>query len=36
MIVVRRSSRDVDSALGVFDGLFESDYLERLRREERA
>jgi bifunctional DNA-binding transcriptional regulator/antitoxin component of YhaV-PrlF toxin-antitoxin module len=35
-IVVRRASRDVDSALGVFDGLFEPGYLEQLRREERA
>jgi hypothetical protein len=34
--VVRRASRDVDAALGVFDGLFEPDYLEQLRREERA
>lgn len=35
-IVVRRAPRDVDAALGVFDGLFEVGYLDRLRREERA
>jgi bifunctional DNA-binding transcriptional regulator/antitoxin component of YhaV-PrlF toxin-antitoxin module len=35
-IVVRRATHDVDSALGVFDGLFEPGYLEQLRREERA
>ncbi len=35
-IVVRRARRNVDEALGVFDGLFEPDYLENLRREERA
>ena len=35
-IVVRRASRDVESALGVFDGLFEPGYLDRLRRGERA
>lgn len=35
-IVVRRARRDVDAMLGVFDGLFEPDYLERLRSEERA
>jgi len=35
-IVVRRARRDFDAALGVFDGLFEPDYLENLRREERA
>lgn len=35
-IVVRRSERDVTSALGVFDGLYEPDYLERLRSGERA
>jgi bifunctional DNA-binding transcriptional regulator/antitoxin component of YhaV-PrlF toxin-antitoxin module len=35
-IVVRRVSRDVESAFGVFDGLYEQDYLERLRAEERA
>ena len=35
-IVVRRATHDVDSALGVFDGLFEPGYLEQLRGEERA
>jgi bifunctional DNA-binding transcriptional regulator/antitoxin component of YhaV-PrlF toxin-antitoxin module len=35
-IVVRRARRDVDSALGVFDGLFEAGYLDQLRRDERA
>jgi len=35
-LVVRRASRDVDSALGVFDGLFEPGYLDRLRAQERA
>jgi hypothetical protein len=27
---------DLDRALGVFDGLYEPDYLDRLRSEERA
>ncbi|HEY6399669.1 MAG TPA: AbrB/MazE/SpoVT family DNA-binding domain-containing protein [Solirubrobacteraceae bacterium] len=35
-IVVRRVRANVDQALGVFDGLFEPGYLEKLRREERA
>ena len=35
-IVVRRVSRDADAALGVFDGLYEPGYLERLRSAERA
>jgi bifunctional DNA-binding transcriptional regulator/antitoxin component of YhaV-PrlF toxin-antitoxin module len=35
-IVVRRVSRDVERALGVFDGLYEPGYLERLRAGERA
>jgi bifunctional DNA-binding transcriptional regulator/antitoxin component of YhaV-PrlF toxin-antitoxin module len=35
-IVVRRISRDVERALGVFDGLYEPGYLERLRSGERA
>lgn len=35
-IVVRRARRDIDAALGVFDGLFEPGYLDRLRSEERA
>jgi bifunctional DNA-binding transcriptional regulator/antitoxin component of YhaV-PrlF toxin-antitoxin module len=30
-IVVRRALRDADRALGVFDGLYELGYLERLR-----
>ena len=35
-IVVRRISRDAEKALGVFDGLYEPGYLERLRAGERA
>jgi bifunctional DNA-binding transcriptional regulator/antitoxin component of YhaV-PrlF toxin-antitoxin module len=35
-IVVRRISREADRALGVFDGLYEPGYLERLRSGERA
>jgi bifunctional DNA-binding transcriptional regulator/antitoxin component of YhaV-PrlF toxin-antitoxin module len=35
-IIVRRARQDVESALGVFDGLFEPGYLDRLRSEERA
>ncbi len=35
-IVVRRAKRDLDDAFGVFDGLYEPDYLERLRAGERA
>lgn len=35
-IVVRRTVSDPASALGVFDGLYQPDYLERLRSEERA
>jgi bifunctional DNA-binding transcriptional regulator/antitoxin component of YhaV-PrlF toxin-antitoxin module len=35
-IVVRRIGRDAKAALGVFDGLYEPGYLERLRAEERA
>jgi bifunctional DNA-binding transcriptional regulator/antitoxin component of YhaV-PrlF toxin-antitoxin module len=35
-IVVRRVSRDVEGALGVFDGLYEPGYLEELRAGERA
>ena len=35
-IVVRRVLRDVEQALGVFDGLYEPNYLEKLRSEERA
>jgi hypothetical protein len=35
-IVVRRAQRDVDAGLGVFDGLFEPGYLDKLRSGERA
>jgi hypothetical protein len=35
-IIVRRARRNIDEALGVIDGLFEPNYLENLRREERA
>ena len=35
-IVVRRAHRDIDAALGVFDGLFEPGYLDKLRSGERA
>jgi bifunctional DNA-binding transcriptional regulator/antitoxin component of YhaV-PrlF toxin-antitoxin module len=35
-IVVRRRSRDVQAAFGVFDGLYEPGYLEQLRSGERA
>jgi bifunctional DNA-binding transcriptional regulator/antitoxin component of YhaV-PrlF toxin-antitoxin module len=35
-IVVRRVSRDIARALGVFDGLYEPGYLDRLRAGERA
>jgi bifunctional DNA-binding transcriptional regulator/antitoxin component of YhaV-PrlF toxin-antitoxin module len=35
-IVVRRARRDVEAALGIFDGLFEPGYLDRLRSGERA
>jgi bifunctional DNA-binding transcriptional regulator/antitoxin component of YhaV-PrlF toxin-antitoxin module len=35
-IVVRRVSRDAERVLGVFDGLYEPGYLERLRSGERA
>jgi bifunctional DNA-binding transcriptional regulator/antitoxin component of YhaV-PrlF toxin-antitoxin module len=34
-IVVHRAAPDLASALGVFDGLYEPDYLEQLRSEER-
>ena len=30
-ITVRRANRDFDAALGVFDGLYEPGYLDRLR-----
>jgi len=35
-IVVRRAAPDLSHALGVFDGLYEPGYLEKLRTEERA
>ena len=35
-IVVRRASRDPAEALGIFDGLYGPDYLEKLRARERA
>jgi bifunctional DNA-binding transcriptional regulator/antitoxin component of YhaV-PrlF toxin-antitoxin module len=35
-IIVHRAEPNLDRALGVFDGLYESDYLDRLRSEERA
>jgi len=35
-IVVRRTPPRPSQALGVFDGLYEPDYLERLRAGERA
>jgi bifunctional DNA-binding transcriptional regulator/antitoxin component of YhaV-PrlF toxin-antitoxin module len=34
-IVLRRAPKDVDAALGVFDGLYEPGYLDRLREEWR-
>lgn len=35
-IVVYRAESDASRALGVFDGLYEPGYLDRLRAEERA
>jgi bifunctional DNA-binding transcriptional regulator/antitoxin component of YhaV-PrlF toxin-antitoxin module len=35
-IVVRRRAGDPTAALGVFDGLYEEGYLERLRAGERS
>jgi bifunctional DNA-binding transcriptional regulator/antitoxin component of YhaV-PrlF toxin-antitoxin module len=35
-IVVRRAERDRARAFGVFDGLYEPGYLDRLRAGERA
>jgi bifunctional DNA-binding transcriptional regulator/antitoxin component of YhaV-PrlF toxin-antitoxin module len=35
-IVVRRVQRNAEQGLGVFDGLYEPGYLERLRSGERA
>jgi bifunctional DNA-binding transcriptional regulator/antitoxin component of YhaV-PrlF toxin-antitoxin module len=34
-IVVHRAAPDLAHALGVFDGLYEPGYLDRLRSEER-
>lgn len=34
-IVVRRAAPDLAHALGIFDGLYEPGYLDRLRSEER-
>lgn len=34
-LVVHRAAPDLASALGVFDGLYGSDYLGKLRSEER-
>lgn len=34
-IVVRRLTKAAQHGLGVFDGLYEAGYLERLRSEER-
>lgn len=35
-IVVRRARRDLTAGFGVFDGLYEPGYLDRLRSDERA
>ena len=35
-IVVHRAEPDLSRALGIFDGLYEPGYLDRLRSEERA
>jgi len=35
-IVVRRRTEDFEEAIGVFDGLYEANYLEKLRAGERA
>lgn len=35
-IVVRRAQRDAEAGFGVFDGLYEPGYLDRLRAAERA
>jgi bifunctional DNA-binding transcriptional regulator/antitoxin component of YhaV-PrlF toxin-antitoxin module len=32
-IVVRRAIHDIDTAIGIFDGLYEPGYLERLRKD---
>jgi bifunctional DNA-binding transcriptional regulator/antitoxin component of YhaV-PrlF toxin-antitoxin module len=33
-LVVRRARREVEVGLGVFEGLYEPGYLDRLRRED--
>jgi AbrB family looped-hinge helix DNA binding protein len=33
-IVIRRALNGVDAAIGIFDGLYEPGYLEKLRRED--
>jgi bifunctional DNA-binding transcriptional regulator/antitoxin component of YhaV-PrlF toxin-antitoxin module len=33
-IVVRRAKRDIEAGFGVFDGLYEPGYLDRLRDED--
>jgi bifunctional DNA-binding transcriptional regulator/antitoxin component of YhaV-PrlF toxin-antitoxin module len=35
-IVVRRALREPEEALGIFDGLYEPGYLDKLRSGERA
>jgi bifunctional DNA-binding transcriptional regulator/antitoxin component of YhaV-PrlF toxin-antitoxin module len=35
LILIRRAQPDLEAALGVFDGLFEPGYLDKLRSEER-
>jgi AbrB family looped-hinge helix DNA binding protein len=35
-IVLRRVSKDIEDAIGVFDGLYEPGHLARLRSGERA
>lgn len=35
-IIVHRASPNLASALGVFDGLYEPEYLDQLRSEERS
>jgi bifunctional DNA-binding transcriptional regulator/antitoxin component of YhaV-PrlF toxin-antitoxin module len=35
-IILRRTARNLDLGFGVFDGLYEPDYLDRLRSGERA
>lgn len=35
LILVRRAQPDVEAVVGVFDGLYEPGYLDKLRSEER-